>query len=140
MGSDSARHTGLMAEEIGLDLVQVLDTEDLRIKSRDQDTADIPPNEMRSFRRADLVLETINEPGETGYVAVELSCSIDNSDTAMSIRNARYLTRFTERRCHAADAGHFRDRSIEGAIESGRMLSYESDSTSRDKESPIPPP
>ena len=73
--------------------------------------AGIPTNYMRRFRRADLMMEAADTQGEHCYIAVEISYTADERDTERAIRNAGYLTRFTDMPAYAAVASvHTDDR------------------------------
>ncbi len=117
----------LIAREMDLRRLKTLSQEDLWDLVDAADTSDIPPSDLRSFRRADLVMEAIDPAEETCYVAVEISFTVNGRDTARAIRNAGFLTRFTQRRAHAAVAGLYRDHRIRDIIESGDVFWHEMD-------------
>lgn len=121
------READLLAEELGFTLVRTLDQQDIRALVQAQNTADIPANELRSFRRADLVLEATDRAGETCYLAVEVSFTANGRDTTRAVRNAGFLSRFTGRRCRAVVAGLHQDRRIQASIESGAVSWYQLD-------------
>ena len=121
------READLIAEELGFTLVRTLDQQDIRDLVQAQNTADIPTNELRSFRRADLIMEAADRAGETCYLAVEVSFTANGRDTTRAIRNAGFLSRFTGRRCRAVVAGLHRDRRIQTSIESGAVSWYQLD-------------
>ena len=105
----------VIAEDMGLTLVRVLSRDDLRTLTPSQGVVDIPASHLRSFRLADLVMEAANPDGETSFVAVEISFTVNGRDTARALRNAGFLSRFTGRPARAAVAGarldeHIRDR------------------------------
>ena len=94
----------------------------------DRAPADIPTNQLRSFRRADLVAEATSlDNGETCYIAVEISFTANGRDTTRAQRNAAFLAQFTGRRTYAAVAGMRRDRRIEELIEAGEVFWYQLD-------------
>ena len=121
------READLIAEDLGFTLVRTLDQQDIRALVQAQNTADIPANELRSFRRADLVLEATDRAGETCYLTVEVSFTANGRDTTRAIRNAGFLSRFTGRRCRAVVAGLHRDNRIQTSIESGAVSWYQLD-------------
>ena len=86
------------------------------------DVSDIPANVLASFRRADLIMEATDPDGETGYIAVEISFTVDDRDVVRAVRNAAFLTRFTGRPAHAAVAGINRDDRIEDRLASGEVF------------------
>ena len=86
------------------------------------DISDIPANVLASFRRADLIMEATDPDGKTGYIAVEISFTVDDRDVVRAVRNAAFLTRFTGRPAHAAVAGINRDDRIEERLASGEVF------------------
>ena len=121
------READLIAEELGFTLVRTLNQQDIKALVQSQNTADIPTNELRSFRRADLIMEATNRAGETCYLAVEVSFTANGRDTTRAVRNAGFLSRFTGRRCRAVVAGLHRDNRIQTSIESGAVSWYQLD-------------
>ena len=81
--------------------------------------------DLESFLLADLIIETGNGDGETVYVAVEASYTVDRRDTDRAIRNAAYLTRFTGKPARAVVTGRHKDWNVDGQIESRAVLWYE---------------
>ena len=79
--SAAVREAGLIAEDMGFALVRTLTSEQVRILSRSESTADISAGDLRSFRRADLIMEVTDGEGETCYVAVEISFTANGRDT-----------------------------------------------------------
>ena len=139
----------LIAEELGLSLVGILDQAELRSLARSADTAGISKHDLRSFRAADLVLRVAdpaaahpaaahpaaahpaaadpaaaNPAGTERYVAVEVSYTANGRDTERACRNARLLTRFTGRRASAVVAGLRMDERIRPIVESGEVAWY----------------
>ena len=124
----------LVAAELGFSLVRTLGFDDLLRITREANTADIPANQLRSFRRADLVIEVADQAGENCYLAVEVSYTIDERDTSRAVRNAEFLTAFTDRRAYPVVAGLRYDERVQTGIESGEMLWYEIDADSLEPE------
>ena len=120
--SAAVREAGLIAEDMGFTFVRTLTSEQVRILSRSESTADISAGDLRSFRRADLIMEVTDGEGETCYVAVEISFTANGRDTTRAVRNARFLTAFTGKRSVAAVAGLRRDDRIDESIESGEVF------------------
>ena len=116
-----------VAREMGLRRKKNLSRDDLWDLIDQADTSGIPTNELRSFRRADLIMEATDQEGATCYVAVEISYTANGRDTTRALRNAGFLTRFTGRRSHAAVAGLFRDERIQDLIDSGEVAWYQLD-------------
>ena len=116
-----------VAREMGLRRKKNLSRDDLWDLIDQADTSGIPTNELRSFRRADLIMEATDQEGATCYVAVEISYTANGRDTTRALRNAGFLTRFTGRRSYAAVAGLFRDERIQDLIDSGEVAWYQLD-------------
>ena len=125
--SAAVREAGLIAEDMGFALVQTLTSEQVRTLSQSVSTADIPAGDLRSFRRADLIMEVTDGEGETCYVAVEISFTANGRDTTRAVRNAGFLTAFTGKRSVAAVAGLRRDDRIDESIESGEVFWHQLD-------------
>jgi hypothetical protein len=125
--SAAVREAGLIAEDMGFTFVRTLTSEQIRILSRSESTADIPAGDLRSFRRADLIMEVTDGEGETCYVAVEISFTANGRDTTRAVRNAGFLTSFTGKRSVAAVAGLRRDDRIDESIESGEVFWHQLD-------------
>ena len=85
---------------------------------------DIPTNELRSFRRADLVIEATGEDGPC-YIAVEASFTASQRDASRAQRNAVLLTRFTGKAAHAAVSSVRKDRDAEAEIAAGNVWWHE---------------
>ncbi len=119
--NSAIREADFIAENMGFQLVRVLTWDDLRDLLRTADTTGIPTSQLQSFRRADLVIETVDAGGATNYIAVEVSNSADERDTRRAIRNAGFLTRFTGHSALAAIASVRNDHRIQGAIDSGQV-------------------
>ena len=115
----------MIVEDMGLTLMRVLSRDDLRALTPSQGVADIPASHLRSFRLADLVMETANPDGETSFVAVEISFTVNGRDTERAVRNAGFMSRFTGRPARAAVAGVRLDERIRGRLESEGVFWYE---------------
>ena len=128
------READVMAEDMGLTLVRVLSRDDLRALTPSQGVADVPASHLRSFRLADLVMEVANADGETSFVAVEISFTVNGRDTERAVRNAEFLSRFTGRPARAAVAGARLDERIRDRLESEGVFWYELSPESLDVE------
>ena len=128
------READVIAEDMGLTLVRVLSRDDLRALTPSQGVADIPASHLRSFRLADLVMEAANPDGETSFVAVEISFTVNGRDTERAVRNAGFLSRFTGRPARAAVAGARLDERIRDRLESEGAFWYELSPESLDVE------
>ncbi len=76
----------------------------------------ISRDNLRSFRRADLVVEVTDSEEQTRYIAVEISYTADDRDTDRAIRHAEYLTRFTGIPAYAAIASVRIDNRIRNIL------------------------
>ena len=125
--SKTAREARAIAQEMGFQLVRTLEYNDLLEMHLSADTDGIETRELRSFRRADLVIEVTDENDATHYIAMEISYGADNRDTSRAIRNAGFLTRFTGCPAHPAIASIRNDNRIRDVIDSGQVFWYELD-------------
>ncbi|MDD9987541.1 MAG: hypothetical protein OXQ31_14800 [Spirochaetaceae bacterium] len=120
------RQAVLIAEDLGFEYVRTLTIVDIRDLVRSHDTADIPVNDLRSFRLADLIVEA-TDAGESCYVAAEISFTANGRDTKRALRNAGFLTRFTGRRAYAVIASVQVDDRIRGVLDDGDVSWYRLD-------------
>ena len=132
--SVAVQQADMIAEDMGLSLVRVLSRDDLRALTPSQGVADIPAGRLRSFRLADLVMEAAGPDGETSFVAVEISFTVNGRDTARAVRNAGFLGRFTGRPARAAVAGRRLDERIRDRLEPDGVFWYELSPESLDVE------
>lgn len=117
----------LIAGDLGLKRTGTLTRDELWEIAENADTSNIPTNELRSFRRADLILEAVNQTGDSCFIAVEISFTANGRDTDRAIRNAGFLEQFTGRRSIAAVAGLYKDNRIDEALESGSVYWHQLD-------------
>ena len=121
------REASIIAEDMGFQRTRTLTQDDLGALLARADTSSIPTNELRSFRRADLIIEATDQKGATCYIAVEISFTVNGRDTSRALRNAGFLTRFTGKYAYSAVAGLRRDDRIQGLVESGEVFWYQLD-------------
>ncbi len=114
-----------ISEDLGLEYEKQLTQREVRDLIRNQDTADIAPGDLRSFRTADMIIEATDAAGQLHYVAVEVSFTAYQRDIDRPIRNAGYLTRFTGKPSHAVVASVRTDRHIDDIINSGQIHWYQ---------------
>ena len=114
-----------ISEDLGLEYEKQLTQLEIRNLIRNQDTTDIAPGDLRSFREADMIIEATDATGQSHYIAVEVSFTADQRDIDRPIRNAGYLTRFTGRPAHAVVASVRTDRRIDDIIGSGQIHRYQ---------------
>lgn len=114
-----------IALAMGLSLRRNLKGPDLSAMVAGQDLAGISAGELESFLLADLIMEAGNGDGETVYLAVEASYTVDDRDTDRAVRNAAYLTRFTGKPARAVVTGRHKDWKVDEPIGAGLVLWYQ---------------
>ena len=112
-------------EDLGLEYEKQLTQREVRNLIRNQDTTDVAPGDLRSFRAADMIIEATDAAGQLHYIAVEVSFTANQRDVDRPIRNAGYLTRFTGKPAHAVVASVRTDRRIDDIIASGQIHWYQ---------------
>ena len=122
-GTMTATHdqASLIPQEFGLRYLRVVSRSELGDLVDNGDTTGIRPGDLRSFRRADLVMEAADRDGELYYIAVEASFTADSRDTRRAVRNAAYLTRFTGRPAHAVVAAMKTGDEFQEVVASGQI-------------------
>lgn len=118
---EAAEDIDFIAEELGLSVVRVLTRDDLKALLRAQPLPDLERGVRHSFTKADLVAEAADESGETRYIAVEASYTVNGRDTDRALRNAEILTRLTGKPAQAVVAGYRLDDRVRARIESGEV-------------------
>ncbi len=116
-----------MLDEMGFQHRHTLTRDELGKLVRSSDRTGLPVSDLRSFRRADFIVEVANESGQIGYVAVEASFTLDERDVMRAVRNAEYMTRFTGKPGWPAVMGVRRVNEVADAINSGQVHWYEFD-------------
>ncbi len=132
--SAAIREASSIAREMNLYRTKNLSQDDLWALIDHADTVDIPNNELRSFRRADLIMEATDRDDALCYIAVEISFTVNGRDTTRALRNAEFLTRFTGKPAHAAVVGLRRDNRIHDLIKRGDVFWYQLDAEIMDVE------
>ena len=115
------RDYGWMTRSMGLQPMRLLpvdEVDELALKLRE---TGVSRSDLESFRKADMIIEAADADGETVYIAVEVSFTVDERDTGRAIRNARYLTRVTGKPARAAVIGSTLDDRIRALIASGEV-------------------
>lgn len=120
------QRSGILATELGYRKIRTLTTDDLCCFVDKADTHGIDTGVLRSFRRADLVVEVADADARC-YLAVEISFTVDSRDTRRAIRNARLLNRFTGNRSHPVVAGVRKDRAVDSQLKAGEVYWFELD-------------
>ena len=72
---------GQIAREMGFALEKTLVRADLMELTKGQDVSDLPRGTLRSFRRADLVMQVADGEGNLHYIAVEASFTVNGRDS-----------------------------------------------------------
>ncbi len=106
------READLIAEEMGFEFVRILERSDLRQLVNGKGLPGESYDDLKSFRRADLIMEVADSLGEVAYIAVEVSFTADQRDVDRSVRNAEYLAQLTGKQTRAAIVGLRRDNRI----------------------------
>ena len=113
-----------MAEDMELEYVRTLSKNDLVQLARgvlDSDSLRERCDQLRSFRNADLIMET-KDGAATKYVAIEISFTADHRETDRAERNAELLTEFTGQAAIPAVASVRNDKYVERQVETGRVF------------------
>ena len=93
------RHQDIL-DQLGFTLVRMLTKNDLNNLANRSDTTGIAGADLRSFFRADLIMEVTDDDGSPQYVAIEASYTADERDTDRVMRNCRFMQQFTDRPAH----------------------------------------
>ena len=108
--SAAQRMTGVIAQAVNvrrsrwLDTTQIVDIAD---DAEEEGRADVPANELQSFRAVDLAMTAIDKTsGERCYVVIECSYTLTQDDVTRVKRNAEHMTRFTGIPAKAVAAGN----------------------------------
>ncbi len=109
--------------EMGLEYVRTLSEGDLARLAR-SDGRDLTMGEIRSFRRADLVVEARDDSG-TVFIALEASFTGDVRDSDRARRNARLLTEFTGHPAIPVVASVRNVNEVAELVDSGDIYWYE---------------
>ena len=115
---------GLIAREMGFELEQTLVQADLMELTRRQNVSDLPHGDLRSFHRADLVMQVVDDAGNPHYIAVEASFTVNGRDSRRALRNAELMTRLTGLPATTAAAGVRYDWELDGLTEPGQLHWY----------------
>ena len=116
-----------MLEDMGYEHRHTLTRDEVRQLVSSSDRTGLPVSDLRSFRRADFIVEVSNESGQIGYVAAEASFTVDERDVTRAVRNAEYMTRFTGLLGWSAVMGVRRVNDVADAINSGQVYWFEID-------------
>jgi len=123
-----------IAGEMGFLWEKSLRRAELMELTQSQDVSDLPRGDVRSFHRADLVMQVADNEGNPHYVAVEASFTVNGRDSRRALRNAELLTRFTGLPAVGAVAGVRYDWNLKESVESEQLYWYEIPSDDLDAE------
>ena len=93
--AEMLRKVSLIADELNYHTVTELPRSTIIALARSALTAGMARNEVESFRNADLILLGQHENGLPGYLAIEVSFTVNASDVRRAMRNAGYLQQYT---------------------------------------------
>ena len=117
----------VIAEQLGFQMVEVLNSNDLRQMLRQHDPTNIAPGVRRSFYLADLIGRVIDQQGNEIFLAAEASYTADRRDTDRAIRNAELLFRFTGATAVPVIASRHNDHEVQRLVEAGTIRWFEFD-------------
>ena len=110
-----------IAEQLGYEITQQLNGNDLRATLRGSTANDIPAGVRRSFYVADLVAKVQDQDGNQLFMAVEASYTADERDTQRAVRNAELISRFTGMTAVAVVASLENDRAVQKLVDDGHV-------------------
>lgn len=116
-----------IAFQMGLFIRSQLTPRELADMLRENDTSDLPRNELNSFVVADLMFSAEDDDYQLWHIAVEASYTADERDTYRAKRNAQFLTRFTGVDSRAVVAAVRMDDRIQAEVDSGDVFWYRID-------------
>ena len=123
VGSLARESAETLSRDLELEYVRTLGENELDLLIRNS-RPDLPLSEIRSFRRADMVVEARDESG-TVYIALEASFTGDVRDSYRAQRNARLLTEITGHRAIPVVASVRNVNEVAELVASGDIYWYE---------------
>ena len=123
--NETIRNASLIAHRLGYQFISELRQEALIGFAELAKSNGIADNEAESFAKADLVMIAQDANKQPGYIAVEVSFTIDGNDVRRAVRNAEYLHKYTGIRAHAAVAGVDILSDAKQQVDSGKVHWYE---------------
>ncbi len=115
----------VIAYDMGCEYSRLVERAELIRMARRSDTSGISRGDLDSFIRADAVAEMTDEEGRTRYLAIEFSFTAQKRDVERAVRNAEFLTRFTDAPASAAVAGMRMADEIQDAVANGDVFWHE---------------
>lgn len=127
--ADIAREErAIIADDLDCRIVKTLSNDDLIRMTDAADTSGISANELLSFWRTDIIMETVRmDTGETCYIAVEVSFNASRRDTRRAIRKAEFLRRFTGEDALAVVSGVSKDDRVDAEVAANNVAWYQLD-------------
>ena len=123
--NETIRNASLIAHRLGYQFISELRQEALIGFAELAKANGVAGNEAESFAKADLVMIAQDANKQPGYIAVEVSFTIDGNDVRRAVRNAEYLHKYTGIRAHAAVAGVDILSDAKQQVDSGKVHWYE---------------
>ena len=118
------RHQDILGQ-LGFTLVRMLTKNDLNNLANRSDTTGIAGGELRSFFRADLIMEVTGDDGSPQYVAMEASYTADERDTDRVLRNCRFMQQFTNRPAHPVISSLRNTHHVLSLVDNGTVHWFE---------------
>ena len=118
------RDAAVIALEMGLEYVRTVPTVEMFRMALKASQGETLSNELRSFRRADVVIEA-TDGAVSQYIAVEASFIAGAYDVIRALRNAEMLTEYTGWPSKAAIVSVRNHDAIERQIASGAVFWHE---------------
>ncbi len=117
-----------IAASLGCRIIAQLDGADLReLVRRQDDAADIPFDQRRSFYNADLVIRVSDPADAEFYLAGEASYTADIRDVQRAQRNAEFLTKFTGLNATPLIISLRNDHAVDALIDQGVVRWFQFD-------------
>ena len=118
------RDAAVIALQMGLEYVRTVPTVEMFRMALKASQGETLSNELRSFRRADVVIEA-TDGAVSQYIAVEASFIAGAYDVIRALRNAEMLTEYTGWPAKAAIASVRNHDAIDRQIASGAVFWHE---------------
>ena len=118
------RHQEIL-DQLGFTLVRMLTKNDLNNLANRSGTTGIAGADLRSFFRADLIMEATGDDGGPQYVAMEASYTADERDTDRVLRNCRFMQHFTNRPAHPVISSLRNEHHVLSLVNNGTVHWFE---------------
>ena len=118
------RHQEIL-DQLGFTLVRMLTKNDLNNLANRSGTTGIAGADLRSFFRADLIMEVTGDDGSPQYVAMEASYTADERDTDRVLRNCRFMQHFTNRPAHPVISSLRNEHHVLSLVNNGTVHWFE---------------